>query len=275
VESVTILRELWRRRLLVVVVAIFAIAAGWLLAFEPTFPLKSRGYDVGLASARVLVDTPQSQVVEVAPEGSETLGSRASVLANLMIDGELKAQIERRAGLRPNQLIATSEAVGGVDGTVPLTRNSYVLTTGVVVNSDLAQLPLLKVETQAPDPAKAAKLGDAAVAGLTAYLESKASSQRIPTERRLNVNGLGPAQAHLARRGPGPVMGAAAALFVFLAGCAAILALSSLIRAWRVAAATDRDEKKRGRAPNGFLDEERSSGADTLARKPSKAGVRL
>ena len=63
-----------------------------------------RQYTVGVATARVLVDTPQSQVIKVDPKGSDTLGLRASVLANLMVEGEARAAIARRAGLKPRQL---------------------------------------------------------------------------------------------------------------------------------------------------------------------------
>ena len=103
------LRTLWRRRTLVALVAVFAVGVGYLLAFEASFPPKSRSYTVGQARARILVDTPDSQVVEVAPKGTETLGTRASLLANLMVEGEVKASIAARAGLPPKRLIAFSQ----------------------------------------------------------------------------------------------------------------------------------------------------------------------
>jgi capsular polysaccharide biosynthesis protein len=240
-EFVTILRELWRRRLLVVLVGVLSLAIGFVLVYGPSLPPKRRSYEVGVATARILVDTPQSQVVEVAPEGSDMLGSRASVLANLMVYGELHALIEKRAGLKPNQLIAGSDATGGAAATAPLDRNSRALTTGVVVNSDLAQLPLIKVETQAPTPKEAAKLADAAVEGLIAYVESKSSSQNVTADRRLRVTGLGPAQASEAARGTGRMIGLLAAVFVFGLGCTIIVAVSTVIRAWRAAVALERE----------------------------------
>ena len=239
-ESVTILRELWRRRLLVAIVGVLAFAVGYLLVFGTSMPPKRRAYEVGIGSARVLVDTPQSQVVEVDPKGSDTLGSRASVLANLMVDGELKNQIAQKAGLRPKQLIAGTDTTGGAAAVAPLGRDSYALTTGVVVNTELATLPLIKVETQAPTPAAAAKLADSAVAALTAYVDQKASSEGVTDDRRLRVSGLGPAQVHIAPQGTGKAMGLAAAIFVFLAGCTAILVISGIVKAWRAAAAAER-----------------------------------
>ncbi len=112
------------------------------------------------------MDTPNSQVVEVAPKGSETLGSRANVLANLMVDGEVKDAIAERAGLRPKQLVAGSVATGGAEAEEVPEQSSYRLTTGVVLNSDMAELPIIRVEAQAPDTRGAIKLADAAVTGL-------------------------------------------------------------------------------------------------------------
>ena len=108
-EAVTILRELWRRRLLVAAVAFAAVLVGFLLSYRVGLPPEPRQYKVGVATARVLVDTPQSQVIKVDPKGSDTLGLRASVLANLMVEGEARAAIARRAGLKPRQLKAVSE----------------------------------------------------------------------------------------------------------------------------------------------------------------------
>jgi hypothetical protein len=105
-EAVTILRELWRRRVLVAVVAFIAVLIGGLLSYRIGFPPEPRQYTVGVATTRVLVDTPQSQVIKVDPRGSDTLGLRAAVLANLMVEGEAKAAIARRAGLKPEKLRA-------------------------------------------------------------------------------------------------------------------------------------------------------------------------
>lgn len=240
-DSVTILRTLWRKRVLVAVVAVIAVVGSCVLTFDPV-PPKTRGYTVGIATARILVDTPHSQVVEVDPKGSETLGSRASVLANLMIDGELEADIAKRAGLDPTKLIATTQAAGGPETPPALKRDSFSLTTGVVMNSDLAQLPIIKIETQAPTPTQAAKLADASVEALGHYLDQKASTENIASDRRLRVSGLGPADVREAQRGPGMMMGIGIAILAFVAGCTAILMLTALRRSWGEAMARELDE---------------------------------
>jgi capsular polysaccharide biosynthesis protein len=241
VDSVTILRTLWRSRVLVAVVAVVAVLASCALAFDPV-PPKTKGYTVGIATARILIDTPRSQVVEVEPKGSETLGSRASVLANLMIDGQLEADIAKRAGLNPKKLIAVTQAAGGPETAPTLSRDSFSLTTGVLMNSDLAQLPIIKIETQAPTPQQAAKLANASVEALSDYLDQKAATENIADARRLRVSGLGPAEVREAQRGPGMMMGLGIAIIVFVAGCTGILMLTALKRSWREAVAREQDE---------------------------------
>lgn len=249
-DAVTILRELWRRRVLVALVALFAALVGFLLAYRVGLPPEPRKYEVGLATARVLVDTPQSQVIKVDPKGSDTLGLRANVLANLMVEGEAKAAIARRAGLRPKKLkaVSTSAATGDVSSTDPDPVSTefpddpdvHMIRTRVIANPDGEQLPIIETDVQAPDAASATKLANATIAGLTDYLDARAAADEDVEERsRLRVSGLGSAQAVVAARGPGRAVAAAAAIFLFVVGCGAILLGSAFLRSWRAAEVSD------------------------------------
>jgi hypothetical protein len=245
-EAVTILRELWRRRATVGLVALAAILFGLVLTFRLELPPQSRQYEVGIATARVLVDTPQSQVIKVDPKGSETLGLRANVLANLMVEGEAKAAIARRAGLEPRRLLAIAEsALEPQTVSKKALRNPKInlLTTRVVTNLDGEQLPIIEIEAQAPTAARAKTLANATVTGLSDYLEAKvAAGEEVDARRRLRVSGLGSAQATVSTRGPSPAVGVGVAIFVFLGGCAAILLASALVRGWRQAEAAEYTE---------------------------------
>jgi hypothetical protein len=242
-ESVTILRELWRRRVAVGVVALAAILAGLLLSFRPGLPPESRRYDVGIATARLLVDTPQSQVVKVDPRGSDTLGLRANVLANLMVDGKAKAAIAKRAGLEPRRLLGFAESElepRPVPAKALDDPGINLIKTRVVMNPDGEQLPIIEVEVQAPNAARATALANASVTGLTDHLGAKAAADAdVEARKRLRVTGLGTAPATVSTRGPSPLVALAAAIFVFLAGCAAILLVSALARGWREAEASE------------------------------------
>jgi hypothetical protein len=244
-EVAIYLRELSRRRALVGLTAILAVVVGVMIAFRVSVlppKLESRSYDVGVATARMLVDTPASVVVDVSPKGSETLGTRASLLSTLMAEGAVKAEIAKRVGVRPKQLTATAEfgPESGEAPTEPKTGpRSHVLTTRVLTNTVGEQLPIIEVEAQAPDARAAVTLAGAAVKSLSESLDSRAASEDVKEARRLRVSPLGPPQVQESGRGPRGVLGVAAAVLVFMAGCGAILLFLAFARSWRQAAASE------------------------------------
>lgn len=250
-DIVTILRDLRRARLLVVVVALLAVVAGIAVSFKFSFParLESRKYEVGRATARILVDTPRSQVVEVAPEGSDSLGVRANLLASLMVDGIVKTAIAKHANLPPEKLVVVSDAAIAAEPIETKPKpTDYVLTTRVVTNTGGDELPIIEVEAQAPDRAAASALGRAAVDGLRDYLDTKAATQQIPNADRLQVTGLGAPQAATVVRGRGPLLGVFVMIVVLGLGCGLILLFSAGRRGFREATERDRRDREGGEA---------------------------
>lgn len=243
-QTVTILRQLWRHRVATALIAVVSVLAGVLVVYKVSYPVKleSRKYDVGIATARILVDTPESQVVDVSPKGSDTLGIRANLLANLMVDGVVKAAIAKRAGLSPNQFYGVAESATDPAAETPPKnpREAMVLRTKVLMTPDGDRMPIIEIETQAPGTKGARMLADASIAGLSDYLNTKAAEDHVVDARRLRVSGLGVAQARMAPRGPRMVYGLAAAIFLFLLGCTAMLGGSRLIHAFRAASSDDR-----------------------------------
>lgn len=235
---VTILAELRRMRLFVAIVAVFALLATLAVAFKlPS--LESRRYEVGVATARVLVDTPKSQVLEVAPTGSDLLGARANLIANLMVEGDVKAAVAEKAGLKPGELTGVAEAaVDPTEDPAPPKGRGNVLSTRVIASTE-GDLPLIEIEAQGADAASAIKLADSAVDGLREYLDSKAASEKVSEAKRLQVTGLGGAQAVGSVRGPSLLTALLAGVFVFVAGCGAILLGGALMRGWRASAVDD------------------------------------
>jgi hypothetical protein len=241
-DTITILRDLWRLRVLVALVAVLAVLASFVTLYRVSLPfdLTSRQVVVGVATARILVDTPTSQVVEIAPKGSEMLGVRANLIASLMAEGVVKNEIAQRAGLAPDKLVGiTDTATEPLSDAAPADTRANVLKTRVLINTGGAELPIIEVETRAADAASAGRLADAAVSGLRGYLGQKAATEKVPDARRLRVTGLGNPQVSEVVEGPGKIMAILAAIGVFLAGCGFLLLLLAISRGWR--AATDRE----------------------------------
>jgi lambda repressor-like predicted transcriptional regulator len=245
-ELVAILRELWRHRLLVLLGAVLAVGLGLVAAYRVSlFPpkLESRQYEVGLASAGVLVDTPDSQVVGIDPEGSDSLGLRASLLANLMSEGSVKASIARRAGVPDRELAAVTESSEEPPGSTSTStsasevevRDGHLLT----IRPDVT-LPIIKIDAQAPDVKSARALANAAVASLESYLDTKAASERVKNSSRLVVTELGAPKSAEVTRGPSRLYALGLAIMVFLGACASIVIVSWLARGWRMAEASER-----------------------------------
>jgi hypothetical protein len=253
--AVSVLRELWNRRLLVAVGLALALAVATLMAFSvsgmpPDF--KSRQYNVGIASAAVLIDSPSSQVADLGGGGEAgpqadvgSLSARARLLANLMATSPLKDQIAQRAGIAPSTLIARAPAGAGVapDPVTPLSTGSTISPSDpraniltITVNETL---PILSADSQAPDESTAAKISAAAVAELPRYLKSVASTDRVPDAQQLVVKPLGPARYATVQHGPRRLFAIAAAIVLFCLWCAGILVISGFARAWRQASAEE------------------------------------
>jgi hypothetical protein len=247
-DVVTVLRELSRRRRYVAAVFVFAVLVGVAVEFQlPS--LKSRSYETGSATEFILVDTPDSQVVSVSPRGSDTTAARASLLASLMIDGEIKSIIAQQAGLQSSQLSATTTAAinppsGGGPATsagAPASGSAgFSFTTQVPTDASGNSLPIIQLNTMAPTNAGAVKLANAAIAGLSEFLSTKAKGEGITDADRLHVSGMGAPQATTVSHGPGGSVVIIVVLVVFLLGCAGILGGQALARGWRAAAERER-----------------------------------
>lgn len=249
--TIKILHQLWNRRRLLVVAALVAVLAGFAITFQlPS--LKPRSYTVGIATGQILLDTPDSQVVALSPKGSESLGLRASVIASLMVGGEVESAIAQQAGLKPSQLGGSTDAATQgsaafgsgtpVPARVPSGPDGYILTTHTLTDTTNNPLPIVAFSAQGPNPAAALRLANATITGLRNYLNSKAATERIPDAGRLQVTGLGVPQVTTQSQGPTLPLAIIAVLLVFGLGCAAIVGFPMLARSWRAAGALETPE---------------------------------
>lgn len=258
VELIPVLQLLWRRRVIVGVGLLAAIAVGVLISFRVSLSppgLHSRQHTVGVASANVLIDTPQSTVADLAPFGGDVLNARAGLLANVLGTGAVEAAIAAQADIPLNELLVVPPSSGAP---LPTALGQAAQKSGsqaapyrlqVTLNDSL---PIIVLAITAPNARSAARLANGAIGALRAYLKSVATQQQIPASRQPVVTALGQPVAGVAVRGPRRLYGVAGAFVVFALMIAAIVIGSGIARAWRAAAPPKRS-KTEGSAPSDDL----------------------
>lgn len=277
-DAVTVLRLLWRQRLLLAVGIGLAVFVGIVMAYNVTGGLppkfESRKYNVGIASAEMLVDSPKSQVADLGGGQALTdvggLASRARLLANLMAISPLKERIARRAGVNPRRLIATAPSVDlpKAKNALDASADGQKATTLTVDFNEV--LPIITANAQAPSPEMAARISTAAVEELKAYLKTVAATDKVPGARQLVISPLGPARFATVARGPRRLFAILAGVFIFGLWCAGLVFGTRLSRSWREAAAEEQRDATTpaqpawGNAPHG-----RRGGADLAELPPA------
>lgn len=275
-----ILQEIKRRRVLVAIVVAAAAVIGFLLAFKPGFPPQSRQYRQAIASSDILVDTRNSQVVDVGGRGPElsTLAGRANLLGNLMVTGPLKETIAGAAGVQPENLVvvppANVETPGFAPTPVETGHGAEVPRSerSTLTFSTDDTLPILHVVAEAPDEETARKLALATVVNLRKYLAAVATTQEIPAARQLVVRQFGAPTVTTTTRGIPHSLALAVAVILALVGCGAIVGGSWFARRWAEFARQEAEADRAGGAdPPGGLARPASSASDPAAQKARAA----
>lgn len=236
-----ILQEIKRRRVWVVVVVLISAMVGFLLAFKPGLPPHSRQYQQAIASSDILIDTRNSQVVDVGGHGPElsTLASRANLLGNLMVTGPLKDTIAEAAGVSPEKLVvvppANAETPGVAPAPVATGRGVDVPASerSTLTFSTDETLPILHVVAESPDAETARELALATVVNLRKYLAAVATTQKIPAARQLVVRQFGAPNVTTATRGVPHSLAFGLALILALVGCGAVVGASWFAGRWK------------------------------------------
>jgi hypothetical protein len=257
VELVKILREVWSRKGLLAIVLGVSVLIGLLLAYSPGIPPKSRQYQVAVATSSILVDTSNSQVVDVGGRGPDlpTLASRANLLGNLMTVGPLENAIAKSAGVAPADLVVVPPANAETPGVAPTPvgtsqgRKVPDAEATILTLSTDDTLPILHLVAQAPDPATAGKLSAATLVQLRKYLGSVAATQDIPAAHQLVVRQFGTSLVGTTTRGLPRSLALAATIILALLGCGAIVGGSWFIRSWRQIEEAERNAPDAGHSP--------------------------
>ena len=167
-RSTGILASLWRRRFVVALGVVAAVAAGLLAS-------KVQG-DSGVATTRVLVDTPRSLVAAAKSRGDETIVTRAVLLGSLLAADRVEDDIARRAGVSPQELAVVGPNFNQPAVATPLSRQAIEVATPrepriVTVTLDDPQVPVVSIAATAADPEAAAKLAGSTTATLRSLVD--------------------------------------------------------------------------------------------------------
>jgi hypothetical protein len=219
------LKDLWKRRLLVALAVIVAVAAG-IFALNrvnsPSTP-EARG------SSEVLVDSAQSPIAG-SKRDITGLIVRAGVFARLMAGGDIVREIAQKAGVPANQIEVVGpqpfpEEVPGAEA--PETRPYQLAFT------EVSELPIVAISTKAPTVDKARALAAAAPEALRTLIQTVQQHQDTPDRERVELRELGPAQAAAVGSGSGAKIAVLVFIVVLALGLLLVLGIPRFLAAWR------------------------------------------
>jgi hypothetical protein len=261
-EIVSIVAVLRRRRILLIVGILAAVAAGALVS--GVRHSASAAQLSGEALAQVEIDTRVPLVATSAPGGDDTIVRQSVLLAGLMGSSTMTAEIARRAGIPPDDLfirgpvlLPTSEFGLLPDGQFPVVASasslSAVHTPDVVQLVPNYNLPIMQIGAVAPSVREAVSLTLATIATMRSATAATATATATATAKlaaahrgarrssakslpALNVESLGGVSS-IAVGTPSIhiLSGLAAAIALFAVWCTAIVIAAGVGRLWRSA----------------------------------------
>lgn len=226
-ELLALVRVLWHHRILVAIGAVGAMAVGLI-------GTQAGGSHFGVASARVVLDTRKSQLLDVRAKGVDSLAWRAALLADLTGSREMTARIARDMHVREDSLVVIAPYLAVPRIATPLPRHAadaasvtaepYVL----AVQADDG-LPIVKIDARAPDAAEATRLATAATDALRA---AASAPERTPETADVMVESVGPIRARQIVSRPRRLVALGVAAVVFGFWCACVALFARLRRSW-------------------------------------------
>jgi hypothetical protein len=191
--------------------------------------LESRQYTVGVAQSRVLIDTHDSIVADLNPQGATSLSTHAQLLADLIASLSIRTAIAHNLHIPLDSLAVVPPAEAGAAPVPTPVASTQIPASGastLTIGVD-STLPLVSISAQAPTQTRAFNLADGTVTALQNYMRSVATEQQIPTQRQPVVKPLGTSSA-TSVKGPSRIFGAAVTIVLFGVFCYILLVLSGL-----------------------------------------------
>ena len=237
-DLVRIIVTLWQRRVWVAVVAVIAFAGAMVNVYHVGLAppsLEKKSIEFGAAETQIMVDTPNSALVRLSDD-IVTLGSRASIFSSFLSSEPVQKAISKEAGI-PEGVIAVSASTGtpgqtqsGKESTADQRANELIR-EGLGYSVTFAarpQLPVIVINTQAPNGEQAVKLADAAAAGVRNFVTETQDEQKIAPGARMVVRQLGSAAGGTVNEGASKLFTMLIFTALFIIGCVLVVVCSSL-----------------------------------------------
>ncbi|HWY90661.1 MAG TPA: hypothetical protein VNY31_08320 [Solirubrobacteraceae bacterium] len=260
-EFALVLRELSRRKILLLVGVLVAAAAAVFSVYRVDgSSLESRSLQYSSANTQVLVDSPKSVLGNLS-QSFEPLSIRASVYANFMASPAVLAVIGQHVGLSGGQIYAAGpvnpQQPRVVQEPTALKRNIEI--TGEtnpyrLEFSNNTSQPTINIYAQAPKTSQAIALANAAVVGLQSYVAGLQRTSGTPSAARVTIRQLGPAIGGVVNGGISKALAAIVFVMVFLLWCVLVLVGSRFVEIWRTSGSLDTREDAPAETPQTSVD---------------------
>jgi hypothetical protein len=233
VTFISLLKELWKRRLLVVLAVVIAGAAAVVAVYEVSLSppsLSKSSTPEAEGSSEILVDSARSPLAG-SKRNVTQLVERAAVFSRLMASGDIVKEIAQES-----KVPAWEIAVAGPQpfpGEAPGISEASKSLPYELSFAQAGELPIVSITSRAPTPETAKALATAAPAALRRLVQSVQLKQKTPKTEKVEIRVLGPTQVKEINNAPGKKVAAAVFFGVLLVLLALILAIPRLADAWR------------------------------------------
>ncbi len=251
-----VLHKLSRRRGAVIFSAVVAlvvtVSAIYRIHLSPP-GIASRDFQIGAASAQVLIDTPRSSILDtgtvVGPVSLDPLTIHSTLIGDVMATYAVRAYIARIMGLPTDRIEVSAPITANVPRTTIEPGSGHTATDLLTspahykleVQTD-PTVPLLYLYTQAPSKSAAVRLANASVQGLRNYLSDLARRQHVSPAHQVTITQLGSVDGGVVNQGVAIEIGILVFVTTFGISCAILLFVARVREGWRLEALASRTQ---------------------------------
>jgi capsular polysaccharide biosynthesis protein len=229
------LGTLWRRKILVALAAIIAIAVAVVNTYAVSLSppsLDNKNIEYATASTQLLIDSPRSALadtrVDIAP-----LSRRAEIFGDFLDSAPVRDEIGRQLGAARRPIAVIGGSTGGSTGSEPTAdeRNQQLVGEGrlqQVVFSTNADSPIINVLAQAPTVDEANALALASARAVVKFVDDLQRRLETPDVSQVDIRVLGQPRSALVNEGANLTVAVLTAAGLFLLLCLVILLVDRL-----------------------------------------------